>query len=594
MRRLGWIGLFLSATTLWALDVEVQVTGDGGAPVPDIPAAEFSVRDGGQKEVQKVVYVDDVSALKLYIAVQTQANDFPRLVQALEAFLAEGMPDGMEVSLGGTPFTSDRDKLREYLATGLSLDESTPSGGFVRLWDVGAQFDVQGAAALAPYIQLCSQLAAVPGRKAVALFRPALRLDREGLDVRATTRIPQSRENLDSDIANVQGALDRLETAALFSRTRIYPSSTGQGASMNMPGLNRIASATGGRPMLGTGDPGAVFDLILEDARGYYVVSYDPELKGNDAKRSIKVDVERKGVRVRGPDSYLDLEGLGVVAESRPSPLDLDPAGADLPIEVSHAFFRGPEGKPVLIWTAGVDAAQLEGEQDGKRVAVSLTAAGGAADGEGGWTGRGERSSRQVFDSKAFESAKKKGGAPVEIALQTSPVGPGPAKLRLTLRDDTSTRYGVEEAELFVPDFSRPLATSTLVVSRRAVETKKAEETPEWGAVLDYAGTRVMPEATREFRVGDTILFSYRLYNTPPEMLQSAPPPQIALMRGEMQLDSFDLQAESRVDGETVQYMGAIKTNGLEPGDYILLSAVPGREDERQPYVETQFRLVKK
>ena len=364
---------------------------------------------------------------------------------------------------------------------------------------------------------------------------------------------------------------------------------------MNLPGLNRIASATGGRPMLGTGDPGAIFDLILEDAgAGYYLLSYDPELKGDGSRRSIKVDVQRKGVRVRGPDAYLDLEGLADAGSAKPSPLDLDAAGADLSIEVSHAFFRGSDGKPLLIWAVGADAANLEPQADGKRVSVALTAAGGAAGAGGDWTARGGRTSRQVFDRKAFENAQKKDGVAVEVSFQTALGGPGPQKLKLVLRDESSDRYGVDETERFAPDFARPLATSTLLVSRRAVETKKAEQTPEWGAVLDYDGTRILPEATREFQVGDTLLFSYRLYNTPPEMLRQAPPPQIALMRNEVQLESFQLQAESRVDGDTVQYMGAIKTGGLEPGDYILLSAVPGREDERQPYVETSFRLIEK
>ena len=476
----------------------------------------------------------------------------------------------------------------------MELASRTPDGGMVRLWSVGTAFDLQGDQALAPYVELAAQLGRLPGRKAVALFRPDVNLDRQGLDVRSVERVRQSRDNLDADVARSQQALDRLETVAVFARTAFYPSNTALEGSINAPGLNRIATSTGGRPLLGTGDPGAIFNLILEDAKDYYVVSYDPALEGNGARRSIRADVEGKGLKVQAPRGYLDLEGLDDLGRPASSPLDLDPEAADLPIRLSHAFFRGADGKPLAIFAAGVDAAELDPAQDGKSVTVELTAAAGARDGSGGWAVREQQASRQVFAGKAFQSAIKKGGAPIEVTLTAALPASGSQTLEVALRDEGSGRYGLDATALWAPDFTRPLATSTLVVTRRAIETKKAKQTPSWGDALDYDTTRLIPESTREFTVGDTLLFSYRLYNTPPEMLQQSPAPQIALLLNEVQVEEFDLQAESRVDRDTVQYMGALRTDNLEPGDYILLSAVPGRNDERQPYVEAQFRLVGK
>ncbi len=589
--------LLAAATPVAALDLEVRVSG-GGATVSDLTAVDFTVQDGGARTVTASRYVSDLSELKIYIAVQTSGTDFPRVRQALEAFLSEDLPEGVEISLGGAPFSADRDVLLGYLEAGANAGKNAPSSGLVRIWDTGRAYQIQGDPGLAPFATLAAQLAAVPGHKAVALFRPDIRLDRQGLDVTPTARIRQSRENFDSDVARSQETLDRLGTVALFSRTRFYPANSASDSSMNQPGLNRIATTTEGRPLLGTNDPIQVFDLILEDARNYYVLTYDPGLEGEGRRRSIKVGAGDKSIKVRAAKGYLDIEGLASLGAPQVSLLDLDAAGGDLPIEVSHVFFRGAGGKPLCISTAAAEAASLEAVAagKGKSVDVEVTVAGGAKAFDGSWTDLGRQGVRRVFAAKAFAAAQKKGGAPIEATLSATLAAAGRQELKTVLRDEASKRYGVSEQGVAVPDFSRPLATSTLLLTRRAVEIDKKSQTPPWGDLLDYDKTRFTPEASRVFRVGETILFTYRLYNPTPAMLQHSPEPQIALLLGDDQLDAFTLQAESRVapGGEEIQYMGALRTDDLEPGDYVILSAVPGREDERQPYVEAKFKLAKK
>ena len=98
---------------------------------------------------------------------------------------------------------------------------------------------------------------------------------------------------------------------------------------------------------------------------------------------------------------------------------------------------------------------------------------------------------------------------------------------------------------------------------------------------------------------GDTVLFTYRLYNPPAAMLQGEPELQVALLQNEQQIGDFDWQGRARVienaDGsKEIQYMGAVMTKGLAPADYLILCAVPGRDDERQPYIEGAFRIAEK
>ncbi len=73
----------------------------------------------------------------------------------------------------------------------------------------------------------------------------------------------------------------------------------------------------------------------------------------------------------------------------------------------------------------------------------------------------------------------------------------------------------MREQNLAVPDFSLPLETSTLLLTRRATEIKAGLADEPWGDLLDYGETQLIPESTRTFNIGETILFTYRLYNPP-------------------------------------------------------------------------------
>jgi hypothetical protein len=166
---------------------------------------------------------------------------------------------------------------------------------------------------------------------------------------------------------------------------------------------------------------------------------------------------------------------------------------------------------------------------------------------------------------------------------------------KVALKDEQGGIFGVLQKTVGVHDLARPLATSDILLTRRAVPVKPDTPAEQWGDLLDFGGSRLIPESTREFKTGDPVLFTYRLYNAPQEMLDNPPPVQLALFKDEQQLETFDGQGESRaVPGKNeIQYVGSIQTKGLEPGEYLILSAVPGREDERHPYVEGAFRLVK-
>lgn len=578
------------------LELEVRAT-QKDAPVTDLKQVDFSLREAGKpKAVESIEYVETPAETKLYIGLEAPATDFPRIQQAIERFVTDDLPEGMEVSMGGAPFTSDRTLLAEYVGKGVALPSETPDAGLPKLWGSGAQFELQGEAALARYIELAARLQAVPGRKAVILFRPDLGTSRQGLDFRTTQQNAQDRENIDVDFTRTERTLDKLGAVALFSRTTFYPAYSSQSQGINQQGLAQIAAATGGKPTLGTGDPAVAFKTVLDDASDYYVLGFKPTLTGKGNPRSLKVEVDRKGVDLRHARSFLDIEGLGTAPAATVSALDVD-GEASLTTVSQYYVFRGSDGKPLLLFTAGADLQQLEAEESGKGFEVGLTLAGGFSDGDGGWAAREQRTVRQVFAKKPFQKAQKDGGVLVDVSAVLRPAT-GEQDWKLVLRDENSGKFGLDERRFLVPSFTLPLDTSSMVVTRRAVPIESAEAQP-WGELLDYGESRFIPESSTNFTIGDTVLFTYRLYGPPAAMLQGEPEVQVALLKDEAQLDAFEWQGSAQVvegagGAKEIQYMGAIRTNGLEPGNYLILSAVPGREDARQPYIEGAFTLQKK
>jgi hypothetical protein len=583
-----------------ALDIEVEVLDKAGKPVQGLTAADVQIELGrGGREsggVGKLRYVNGLAETKIYVGAEMPPTDF-RLIQEAVGRLIEEAPAGVEVSLGGAPFTADKGKLREYLALGVELAKKAPEAGLAKIWDFGQAYRVQGRPILDNYTLLASQLAAVPGQKRVILYRLALELRQDGLDTREMNiRTGQLRQN-DADMLRNEDAIQKMGTVAAIARTRFYTTNASVNPNdMNDHGLNTVARTTGGKPVLGVGNPYDVVEAALEDLPGYYVATVDAPFEGKGGRRNLKATVHRDGAEAHLARAFLlDLPGLESLGAAGEDLLAKGAAEGDLKIRAEHWVFRGPEGGPMLIVAAGAPVESLSGAEAPGGVAVELALAGGYPAGDG-WKTVARRGSRQVFAKKAFESARKQGGVSIELTASGELPGPGVQLWKTVVRDVERGAVGVVENEVAVHDLSRPMATSDVLITRKAISVNPDTPAEPWGDLLDFGGSRLIPESTREFKAGEPLLFTYRLYNAPKEMLDSPPPVQLAVFKDEVQLESFDGEGRSRViEGKAeIQYVGSIETKGLEPGEYLILSAVPGREDERHPYVEGEFRLVKK
>ena len=580
-----------------AVEIEIEVVDGKGAPVDGLAAEDLQLTVGRSASgLEGLRYVDGLSETKLYIGAEMPPTDFTVVHKAVSA-LIETLPPDVEVSLAGAPFTSDKAKLREHLALGLDLARKGPDAGLVKIWDFAQGYLVQGKPVLDNYALLASQLAAVPGQKRVVLYRQSLELRQNGLDTREMTiRTGQLRQN-DADMLGNEEDVERLGTIAALARVRFYTTNVSVNvSSIDDQGLNAVARHSGGKAVLGGSNAEDVLRVAMEDLPGYYVATIDPPFEGKGSRVNLKASVSGKGVTARLPRAFLlDFPGLEAIAGPREDLLALDEAAGKLPVRVERWVFRGPDGGPLIILSAGASVDALGSAPADKGLAVELALAGGIRAGDG-WAPAAQRRSRQIFEKKAFANAQKRGDFWVDVTASGGLPGPGMHAWKTVLRDEQGKAFGAVSGSVGVHDLSRPMSTSDVLLTRRAIPLKPDTPAEPWGDLFDFGGSRLIPESTREFNPGEPVLFTYRLYNPPQEMLDSPPPVQLALFKDEQQLESFDGQGEVRVipGRKEIQYVGSIQTKGLEPGEYLILSAVPGREDERQPYVEGAFRLVKK
>ena len=166
MRRVLLAGVILAAIARLAsaLELEVRAFRDGNA-VQNLEANDFLLKENGRsREIESFEFIDGPGETTIYIAVEVPGGEFSRVLGSIRQFVDERLPAGVEVSLGGAPFSSDKAKLHEYLETGAKLPTETPSAGLARLWSVEGQVMVEGRPVLERYRQLAVQLGRLPGR----------------------------------------------------------------------------------------------------------------------------------------------------------------------------------------------------------------------------------------------------------------------------------------------------------------------------------------------------------------------------------------------------------------------------------------------
>jgi VWFA-related protein len=375
------------------VEIEARVTDRQERPVDDLRRDEFSLKEDGVPHdiatlhyVASEMFVPDpastpeapapavaapdlapASPTWLYVATEVGSTEFTRAYDAIRRLVSRPLPRGMKVSIGGLPFTAERQTLlstveamrlgpygdgltaglidtaraqhqdvenERALAAEFRAQEEgfAPLQGFVNRPEqversaaqarpfltegrIDRQLPLFGDVALYRYLDLIERLGSLPGKKIVVLFRPGLRVESDNALLMqqvagAAVRRRVSFYTVDSRGLDPLIPIEGRPVPMPYDRRRRQASDNviaREMQTLSEEGLASLARETGGKAVLGTNSLDDVFRAALDAARGYYVLGYYPvDLSANGRYRRLRVVTTRAEVKVDATRGYYE------------------------------------------------------------------------------------------------------------------------------------------------------------------------------------------------------------------------------------------------------------------------------------------------
>jgi len=502
----------------------------------------------------------------------------------------------------------------------------TLSPGFVRGASVGSQMGVSQTkldmketekemsfyvqSALYRYLDIIYRLESLPGEKVAVLFRSGLRMDPESagllqhfaadamrhgvhfytVDSRglftidpSTNRMKLLRYGVPIPAWSYQSPLQF--QLALNDYTRTEELATGR-----EEGLIDLARLTGGKSVTNTNDLHTVFNDVVEDSSGYYVIGFYPADKRQLGRfNRLKISVGRPGARVDAPKGYYELRPFRKLSKREKDVVlwrTLQTAmPRDLPVAACVNVFRGDDGQPVAVLSTGVRIGALAAKRKKKISEVHVTeleqiraAAAGMLP-----TYHGQNAGITMANP-AFIQASVNATEFVTF-ITKMPVSPGQHICKVVFRDDNTGKLGAEEVRFEAPDYGPAAAASTLLVTRQvapvpagAAARPGKDEATSLHRLLQAGHLDFVPQPDREFYRGDKIYLFYELYNPPSYDFNAlAASMHTRLLRNGTPVRQFHIDWRILPDPErrAAVLIGTLDTNRYEPGDYQVVQSVP-------------------
>jgi VWFA-related protein len=623
-------------------------------------------RADGTPGVEAETIAPAASPTWIYLAAEVAPNEARRVEEAVRAFLLNGLRPGFKVSLGGRPFTDDRTALlttlghlsrnplgsngqpglvdlarpladdaaeeRALAATFRRQEEGTaPPLGFVsrpeRIESGGSfaqpmltvgraerSLPVYGDVALNQYFDLVERMAKLPGKKAIVLMRPGLRLEQDnvGLLLDLSSYAVRKRVSFYTvDSRGLQVHLPAEEKAVPFTidrrPRRNEPDMIGEleMAGLARDGLLSLARETGGRALIGTNRLSDIFDRVAQDSSGYYVISYYPvDLRSAGRFRTIKVGVGRSDARVQmATKGYYETRSTSMFSkDDRAIALRLamqrEEVPVDLPVAASVSMFASHEGFPVLVLSAGVPAGQLQPD-DAKTPELAATAILRVSD--------ASHERLPLYFERKLDAAiepdqwnQTRVDRTAFLAMSDLlPLLPGEYDWRIVFRDERTGKMGGIGGRVLLRDFRGPSTASSLLLTRQLARLDAgaaAAAGPE-RQPLEAGAVRFVPQPSMVFAKGETVHLLYSVYNATADDLAAVKQGmQLALLRDGRPISGVEAAGEPVVDTArgVIQFTGALRTASLEPGTYTVVGMLPNFETRSVKQVEQRFLLIEK
>jgi VWFA-related protein len=611
------------------VDVDVVVTDNQGGAVRGLTQSDFRVfEDGRPQDISAFSAVEipteqpsdpkptpppdvvsnaDPFEGRLYVMLiddlHTKPEDVPRLKAVAQQFVRDDLAATDLMSVMHTTrstvvhqaFTSDKPLLGAAIDRTSGLDVTRQLSQ-----DDGYSFDEMQAtdarSTLATLQDVVGRLANVQTRrKTILLLSGGIDYDIRNLvpndGGQALSNVePGARTSSNQWGVAVMDAMRTAVDAAMRANVAIYsidPRGLAAAGGLGQDSLRALAAETGGAAVVGRNDFGPALQRIVTDNSSYYVLAY-PGTEHRDGRfHKIDVQVNRPGVTVRARHGYIAPKSNAKGAADKADQSAWIRDALDRPIPYSNvtldlfaaAFMDTPKNASVLFGT------ELRGRDLELTGADTVQIAYEAIDGTGKTFGA---QTETVTLNLKLETRARIEHTGIRLLNRIS-LPPGSYQLRVAARGG-SGRLGSVVESLVVPDFTKPLVLSGLVLTST---TASATPTPKADDAL-RAVLPAPPGALRSFPQTDTLAFYAEAYDN------ETGAPHVVDLRAVVTDDSgralFNT-AETRTSSELGSaaarsgFSARVPLNGLPAGSYTLTVTAESRNG-KVPAATRQLRFV--
>ncbi|TAM84696.1 MAG: VWA domain-containing protein [Acidobacteria bacterium] len=482
--------------------------------------------------------------------------------------------------------------------------------------------------ALFRYLDIIYRLEAFQGEKVIIIFRSGLRMDPDSIALLHRFAADAMRHQIVSYTVDTRGLINIDPTTnrskllrygvpiptwsmssplqfqlALNDYTRTEELENGR-----KEGLVGIAKLTGGKAVTDTSDLHEVFNDVVEDASGYYVVGFYPEDKRQLGRfRQLKISIDLPQDKVYAPKGYYEPMPFKELSKREKEIVLWQALQSEMPRELNVAasvnVFRGDNGQPVAMVSTGVQLGSLAAGQkkNASEVRVTELAEIGAAAGGTLPIYHGQFASITIANP-VFSRAS---ASPMDFVTFNTRmfVPPGKHICKVIFRDDNTGKLGAEEVRFEVPDFEGAPAASTMMVTDHVSSVPStAAGGKENGEAASRAGTLregqmdFVPQPDAAFYSGDKIYLLYELYNPPSYDFNAlAASANTALFRNGTPVRQFNIRWRILPDPEkkAAVLIGTLDTLDYPAGSYRVIQSVP-QEVRAQGKLFASFTLLPK
>ncbi|PYU33064.1 MAG: hypothetical protein DMG28_09145 [Acidobacteria bacterium] len=373
--------------------------------------------------------------------------------------------------------------------------------------------------------------------------------------------------------------------------------------------LATLANDTGGRAFFDTGDFREVFQKVLADAGGYYLLGfYSANPKPDGRWRRVKVRVDATGLRVRHREGYYAPKDYGIfTTEDRERQLEeamrAETPRVELPVALETAHFRLGQDEIFVPIAAKLASSALQwAEKRGRHEAEFDFAAEVREEKSGRVAGALRDTVKVKLGAERFQQI----GQHALVYQGGMILGPGSYRLKFLARENETGRIGTFEQELLLPapqperlELSSVLLSSQLETVRKPSEVGKevekkalAKDARLKASPLEMGGEQIIPSVTRVFTTQQKLYVFFQAY-LPPKSDDMKLRAGLIFFRNGERVSATPMVEPAEVEAKTraAAFRISVPLEQLPPGRYTVQAVVVEAGGEQAVFARSYFAL---